>query len=202
MCFFSHFFFIVSFFLFHFFHISFFETKRHKYTFFFFFFYWWDIWSYTVLPKPSDWIIKHKLIHSCLKMAENWDIDKHTKILFFSNLSPIKPIDLPSTRELNFLKDRHPWTDATLPRVPCWLFLWCWTFDCFFFAASFRCRLQCGGCRGKMQMCRLVGLRFFPANEVVFYPPPPKPSGGVSYFWPLQQCFVSPAAVTTFGKSR
>ena len=94
-------------------------------------------------------------------------------------------------------------TSLDLPRVPCWRFFWCWTFDCLFSTASFSCCLQWGGCREKMQICRLVGLRFFLANEVVsLFPPPPlsflqTPLFFMIYFWPLQQCLVSPAAVST-----
>ena len=90
-------------------------------------------------------------------------------------------------------------TSLDLPRVPCWRFFWCWTFDCLFSTASFSCCLQWGGCREKMQICRLVGLRFFLANEVVsLFPPPHYLSFKPPFFHDL---FLTTAAVLGFTSS-
>lgn len=90
-----------------------------------------------------------------------------------------------------------PGLNTTLPRMTWWCFLWCWTFNCLFSTAFFSCRLQWGGCREKMQICCLLGLRFFLANEVVslfshylFFKPPS-----------FQSLFLTIAAVLCFTSS-
>lgn len=149
--------------------------------------YWFKCWRLVCsLLLECMWKLKHPLTwpHVCSDFVPK---------------CPIKPSYVLSTQELKHLWDIHPWTHATLPRVAADVSFDAELLTASLSIASFSCCLWWGGCREKMQICRLVGLRFFQANEVVslFFPIfTSKAHVFIIYFLALQQCCVSPAAVS------